>query len=854
MMKTLAFFFGLLFCTGQFYGQPLLQQSDKQPLHDPMRPVMELGRGYAVLHYFTAHACETRIQIRASNLPMVAWRPPDKKTNPWSGGGVHVMNGQPGKHTYHRLKISGLQSGTRYYYRIYDPGAKPTSQESNWGAEPPWRREYAFATLAPKGKKSIIHLSVKVLLMPNVINVASAHNASGSIATQPPKMTDAEIARLKEEYAITSRYFWVNSGMRLWVDFHLFVDDRWQRWGEEPQNVDAFYKGWVVCRSYPGRDFAAPGGGDFTILDTANITRVNREPLYEEVPYTGQIEQSFPRRWDNDAKKWVYYNSGGGTYGIDGFPQGVPARSQFLGGGDTAWLACHEFHHQMESYGAFSLSNREDERIIFNHPEPRKRETRPDGSVQENAWSSSGRHGEHWNVMAFWDRTLTDSQWLRFYFGQVITVTDADEDGFPDDDPRLPLDEKRFGSNPRKTATDGTLNDLRKTMLSTWVPACLQYTFGKPPFQSVKPNPTKPDTDGDGLPDSIDPYPLYAWQPFVWALRATVDGNASEWEEVPPAGELDEGGIQAVFKHAQDETAYYGLFTLKGDWKRVYIGFDGEGMGIFSQVGIQFIEVLNNETIEVKPLNASAPGLNWKSSRRADGTSIVEFSLPNRGEGKWYWTRGGREIGVSIDVFNPAGTGYSIYEPYALFYCRMLEPNGQFPMPGNAPPELTREQATKVLMPGDSAIKFSGTGWQVQGAVLQHSGQEESVAYMDGLEALEFDFWIEFEAKQDGILAAFLPNTPAMNAGQDYVLFVGGYGNTVTRFRLFGREEGDSEVMMSPGRHRLQFSRRAGSMWALMNGKPILYAPDPNPKQPVNRLAIIGGYGGDQKVHEVRYR
>lgn len=855
LMKALAFCFGLLLCTAQFQAQVLLQQSDRQPLHDPMRPVMELGRDYAVLQYFTATPCETRVQIRADNLPMTAWGPPDKKADPWSGSSMRVISDGSGKiSTYHRIEIKGLKPGTRYYYRFYDPGAKPTSQESNWGAVPPWRREYAFATLAPKGRKSIVHLPVKVLLMPNVINVASAHDATGAIAKPPSKMTGDEIARLKEEYAITARYFWVNSGMRLWVDFHLFVDDRWQRWGEEPANVDAFYRGWVVCRSYPGKDFAAPGGGDFTIVDTSKIMRINKEPIYEAVPYAGQIEQSFPRRWDNNAKNWIYYNSGGGTYGVDGFPQGVPARSQFLGGGDTAWLACHEFHHQMESYGAFSLSNREDERIIFNHPEPRKRETRPDGSVQESTWNTSGRHGEHWNVMAFWDRTLTDIQWLRLYFGQVITVADADEDGFPDEDARLPLDEKRFGSSPRKPATDGAMNDLQKAMLSTWAPACLQYTFIKPPFQSVKPNPSNRDTDGDGLPDTIDPYPLYPWQPFVWAMRATVDGEAVEWNAVPPAGELNEGGVQAVYKHAHDETAYYGHFTLKGDWKRVYVGFDGEGLGIFSQVGIQFIEVLNNDTIEVKPMHGSASGLQWKASRKPDGTSIVEFSFPNRGAGKWYWTRGGREIGVSIDVFNPAGTGYSLYEPYALFYCRMLEPNGQFPMPANAPPELSQESAEKVLKPGDPALKLTGTGWQVRNAVLEHSGHEESVIYIDGLEALEFDLWIEFEATQDGILAAFVPKTTSMNAGQDYVLFAGGYGNSVTRFRLFGREEGDSDVMMTPGRHRLQFSRRAGSVWALMDGKPILHAPDPNPKQPVNRLAIIGGYSGNQKIYEIRYR
>lgn len=819
-----------------------------------MRPVTQITKTSFTLQYFTATPCETRVQLREGTVPMVAWRPPEKKVDFWSQPGVRVVEGPPGKRTYHRLTISGLKPGRRYFYRIYDPGAKPTPQETNWGAQPPWRREFAVSTQAPKGKKTILHLPVKVLLMPNVINVASAHDEKGAIAPPPKKLSPEEIELIKQEYATTSRFFWVNSGMRLWVDFHLFVDDRWQRWGEEPKNVDPFYKGWPPCRSYAGQDFVGPGGGDFTIVDTKDLTRVTKEPVYEEKPYSGQIEQAFPRRWNPKTQKWEFYNSGGGTYGVDGFPQGFPGRSQFLGGGDTAWLACHEFHHDLESHSAFSFSNREDDRIVFNHPEPRKRETRPDGTVYENAWNTAGRHGEHWDVMAFWDRTLTDAQWLRFYFGETITVEDKDEDGFPDDDPRLPLDEKRFGSSPRKKATDGRLGDLQKVMLSTWAPACLQFSFNKPPFQAFRPSPTNPDSDGDGLTDEVDPAPLYPWQPFVWALRATLDGDDSEWQAVPPSGEMNEGGMQLVFKHAHDESAYYGLLLLKGAWKRVYAVFDGEGKGVYTTHGVQGFELLRNQTLEVRPTFGKAPGMRWKAATRADGTTVFEFSFPNRGEGIWYWVRGGREIGVSLDLFAADGKGYSLYEPYRLFYCLMLEPNGRFPLPTGAPPELSRQSATQVILPGDPRLKLTGKGWRVENGALKHTGHEESLAYLDGLNALEFDLWMQFEAKQDGVLGAFTPATKEMNAGQDYIAFVGGYGNTVTRFRLFGREEGDSEVMMSPGKHTLQLSRREGSLWVLFDGVPILWAADPEPKKVVDRLAVIGGYNGDQVVYEIRVR
>ena len=59
----------------------------------------------------------------------------------------------------------------------------------------------------------------------------------------------------------------------------------------------------------------------------------------------------------------------------------------------------------------------------------------------------------------------------------------------------------------------------------------------------------------------------------------------------------------------------------------------------------------------------------------ADGEDVIEFSLPNAADEKsWHWHRGGRDIGACIFVTATDGKIYSIYEPYVLFYARMLEP------------------------------------------------------------------------------------------------------------------------------------------------------------------------------------
>lgn len=125
---------------------------------------------------------------------------------------------------------------------------------------------------------------------------------------------------------------------------------------------------------------------------------------------------------------------------------------------------------------------------------------------------------------------------------------------------------------------------------------------------------------------------------------------------------------------------------------------------------------------------------------------------------------------------------------------------------------------------------------------------------VDGLAVRNFDFWMSFEARQDAILAAFAPATRSPSAGSDYVAFADGYRNSVTRFRLFGREVGESDVVDTPGAHTMQLWRRSGRVWMLFDGRPVMVAPDPRPEQVVDRLAAIGGYGGDQVVRELRIR
>ncbi|MEW6249005.1 MAG: hypothetical protein AB1716_00015 [Planctomycetota bacterium] len=202
------------------------------------------------------------------------------------------------------------------------------------------------------------------------------------------------------------------------------------------------------------------------------------------------------------------------------------------------WLFGHEWGHQLDAY--FEKSGFPD--WWLNHP---------DGTVH------IGRYGEHWDCNAFLCRRADKPNWLRLKFGTLRAVDDADGDGLADADSTLPLDEARFGSDPRKPDTDEDgLDDLAELCAGT--------------FSSS--DPLKEDADGDGVPDDKDTFPQFAIHTAI---------GSPERSDVGPLGTIRSAWADAALHGSYDADALHVAFILSKPARNVLVPVDWNDDGWF---------------------------------------------------------------------------------------------------------------------------------------------------------------------------------------------------------------------------------------------------------------------------------
>ncbi|MFQ6092829.1 MAG: hypothetical protein ACE5OR_09130 [bacterium] len=378
----------------------------------------------------------------------------------------------------HRFKISDLSPSTVYSVRI-----EPTFKLI------PEMREYSrpiyFVTPPEPQKTQFWRLPVAVLVYANVVDTSKQQTE------WPPMLalSEEEIERIRKEIEDGIKFYWMNSHMKFFLDAtYIVVEDHLRRadiFGDDP-----YY--WPIH--------------DRTVQTLEQAGHALKD--FPSVVIIGCL-----RSYDTDKKEWLFEGRGGGfTQGIGNQEYGLSwwkaTHRNHNAGND--WLFVHEFHHQVDAL--FRASGYPE--YWFNHIAP--------------VIGTAADFGEHFDANAHILREWPVPKWFVLKWGQIDFANDTDEDGIPDDDPRLPMDEKRLASSPKNTDTDGDgLSDLEELNLSNWIINGWGETYGG---QQYFPRLTERDSDGDGLDDPEDPYPQYAMTPEIHYATPRVDGTIQDDE------------------------------------------------------------------------------------------------------------------------------------------------------------------------------------------------------------------------------------------------------------------------------------------------------------------------------------
>ena len=622
--------------------------------------VKQIRQDGAEILWNTKTACSTELMIRRGDLPENT----REQKYPWiESDNVKTILFGKSKITKHLAVLKDLEPGSKYFYKLKMPELKVLP-----GAG--WSREYAVITHAKKGQSEYVRSPVKMLLLPNVIDVGTVKE--NSVFPEPMSQDDIE-RYYKKQVEQTILVYWVNSRMKYFIDLDFYVDEAMYRTGDINKGE---FKDEQERKKYEQLAVVnADGSLNKQIKNKGNEKKI----------YFGQVICICERMWDNRGQ-WDYRGSGGGTYGIE-WP--TPGRSSFLGGSDVAWLFCHEYKHQVESNYDLSGLDKEEDRMWFCHFAP-----------VHTGWEkpSAADHGEHWDGIAWQLRHHKRDSYLRALYSFAQTVKDTDGDGIPDDAPELPLDEKRLGSDPTKKDSDGDgLNDMDELLSSTWVKALNLDVRKRIEVDYIRPNLTGEDSDGDGVIDGRDKYPLYPYSELIHKGDVELDGVFKEWD-VNPQIHFKHSGVNievwSKWYDSSDKNSRAGLYhaiRTKGDYQRIEFILDMDADGFYR----------GNDNLKLVILPDKSKGMQlqdavmhicqedrwpfFDSEKKFLKPEKIEFFSSVDGERKFCEFKIPRlenlglklekeeKIGLMIYIFFEDGSAISVFEPYSIFDCTLID-------------------------------------------------------------------------------------------------------------------------------------------------------------------------------------
>jgi hypothetical protein len=636
--------------------------------------VLFLTRDGGKITWRSSKPCATELMLRRGELPERT----KGREMPWTDGKdkVTVVSVSQRPTLAHEAVLTGLRPGTRYYYKVRQAETADTPDGE-------WSREYAFVTHAAEGEVEFLRFPLKTLLIPNLINVESVRPETPF----PEPMSESDIQRYyKDQWKEVELFYWANSGMKYLIDHDVYVDETMVRIGDISKGQFKSEAEKTKYEALPSMDHGTRKA--IRAQDQQLEKMINASPNSGKV-YFGKMAVECIRDWKERQKAWNYRRSGGLAWGIRGWPK--PARTRFLGGSNVAWLMCHEYKHMVESMYAVSGLDKPEDRMLYCH----FRVIRP-------GWDrpSAGDHGTHHDGIAWQLRHHKRDSYLRSLFGIAEVASDKDGDGIPDDDPRVPLDEKRLGSSPMSEDTDSDgLLDLEEVLASTWAHGMFSDVRRRVEVDYIRPDLRKADSDGDGIRDGLDKYPIYPYSTEIAQGTATIDGKLDEWTGEPQIKFSAQGVTVEVWSrwnnasnnpsHEPDETdAVFYAVRMTGDWSNLSAIFDLEANGLFVGNDNLHLDFAHDakKGAELKNVKLEPGYVAQEVKESDDFTSddlrlasaingdqqVLEFAIPKR-DVIGLSLKPDEEIGLMLHVGLPDKREIAVFEPYDIFDSTLVE-------------------------------------------------------------------------------------------------------------------------------------------------------------------------------------
>lgn len=407
---------------------------------------------------------------------------------------------------------SRLDLGTTYYYKV--------KARVDYQTELGESEEIAVTTLSSQdGFYTYANLKVAVVIYKN---------------TNRGKITDSEVKKIHTMLDVGKLFYWRNSGLKLNVEFTYYPIDEYRDFGDPD-------------------DFWGSVGKTVNDLEALGVMNTQYDIIFRVTPATngywsyGVVSLGLPGPRRETGFSQSYWPAGTGVQ--------YPGHLTGINYGLT-WIFVHEVQHAIDA--------------LYNangHPEMYH------GDLP---WEFPIACGEHFDFQAKMLRTFKAYEDLLSNWGGIYEAVDADDDGFPDDEALVALDEVRFGSDPelidtdsdgytdRQEATDGAYNGS---------------------------DPTDPDTDNDGVVDGEDAHPRFPVNTTVKYFTPKIDGIIEDgWPLVNDTVSYTQAGYSPELHMSYDDDSLYLALYLE-HFGIPELSFDFHGDGWWFSSGNTMIKI-----------------------------------------------------------------------------------------------------------------------------------------------------------------------------------------------------------------------------------------------------------------------